>query len=60
MKNVTQHKKSEKTKCKTNLSQRDLHKYVRSIEINLEDFLQIIIQIPCIRSFIKSEILLLK
>ena len=39
MKNVTQHKKSEKTKCKTNLSQRDLHKYERSIEINLEDFL---------------------
>ena len=60
MKNVTLHKKSEKTKCKTNQSQRDLHKYVRSIEINLEDFLQIIIQIPCIRSFIKSEILLLK
>lgn len=39
MKNVTQHKKSEKTKCKTNLSQRDLHKCERSIEINLEDFL---------------------
>ena len=47
-------KKCKKTKNRNHLNQEGLHKSVRSIEINLEDFSQRIIQIACIRSFIKS------
>ena len=45
-------------KPKTKIIQiRNTHRFVRAIEINLEDLLQIMPQIPRIRSFIKSKII---
>ena len=51
-------KKRKKTRSKNYLNQEDLHKFVKRVELNLEDFLQIIIRIPRIRSFIKSKIII--
>ena len=48
-------KKRKKTKSKIHWNQEDLHKCVRSMEINLQDFLKMLIQTPHIRSFINSK-----
>ena len=58
VKNVTLPKKRKKTKSRNDLNWEDLLRCVASIEVNLEDFLQRITQIPHIRSLIKWKILL--
>ena len=45
----------EENQKKCHLNQEDLHRYVRSIGINVKDFLQIIIQIHRISYFIKNN-----
>ena len=57
MKNIAQHEKCNKAKGKNHPNQEHIHRFVRAIEINLEDLLQIMPQIPRIRSFIKSKII---
>ena len=57
MKNVTHHKKREKTKSKNRLNQGDLHKSVRSIEIYLKNIFPKNNPDSRRRSFIKSKII---
>ena len=50
-----QHNIVRKPKCKNHLNQDHIHRCLRIIEIYVEDFLQVIIQIPRSRSFIKIK-----